>query len=316
MLGRTASSLFWMSRYMERAENLARLIEVGYRISLTPGVGGHRNEWRSTLVSAASLDGYLAKYGEQEEVDEKKAIDFLLFDPDNPSSVRSCLEAARNNGRGVRTALTRDMWEALNTTWVEFVALRPADLRGGRLPVVLDMVRQRAMLFRGAMLGTTLRGDGYYFCQLGAFMERADQTARILDVKYYILLPRSEAIGGDVDTYQWETILRSVSANRAYRHVYRDEFKPRNVVEFLILRAEMPRSLRFTYRWILESLTGLAHYYGSAAPSLSEARGIHDMLEQGQLDQIFRDGLHEYLLDFIARNNALASTLAADYNFA
>ena len=316
MLGRTASSLFWMSRYMERAENLARLIEVGYRISLTPGVGGHRNEWRSTLVSAASLDGYVAKYGDQQEVDEQKAIDYLLFDPDNPSSVRSCLEAARNNGRGVRTALTRDMWEALNTTWVEFVALGPADLRGGRLPVVLDMVRQRAMLFRGAMLGTTLRGDGYYFSQLGAFMERADQTARILDVKYYILLPRSEAIGGDIDTYQWETILRSVSANRAYRHVYRDEFKPRNVVEFLILRAEMPRSLRFTYRWILESLTGLAHYYGTAAPSLSEARGIHDMLEQGELDQIFREGLHEYLIDFIARNNALASTLAADYNFA
>ena len=316
MLGRTASSLFWMSRYMERAENLARLIEVGYRISLTPGVGGHRNEWRSTLVSAASLDGYVAKYGDQQEVDEQKAIDYLLFDPDNPSSVRSCLEAARNNGRGVRTALTRDMWEALNTTWVEFVALGPANLRGGRLPVVLDMVRQRAMLFRRAMLGTTLRGDGYYFSQLGAFMERADQTARILDVKYYILLPRSEAIGGDIDTYQWETILRSVSANRAYRHVYRDEFKPRNVVEFLILRAEMPRSLRFTYRWILESLTGLAHYYGTAAPSLSEARGIHDMLEQGELDQIFREGLHEYLIDFIARNNALASTLAADYNFA
>lgn len=316
MLGRTAASLFWMSRYMERAENLARLTEVGYRISLTPGVGGHRNEWRSTLVSAASLDGYLARYGEEDEVDEQKVIEYLLFDPDNPSSVRSCIEAARNNGRGVRTALTRDMWEALNSTWVEFVALRPADLRGGRLPVVLDTVRLRAMLFRGAMLGTTLRNDGYYFNQLGAFIERADQTARILDVKYYILLPRSEAIGGDVDTYQWETILRSVSANRAYRHVYRDGFKPRNVVEFLILRPEMPRSLRFTYRWILESLTGLAHYYGSAAPSLSEARGTHDVLEQGDLDRIFREGLHEYLRDFIARNNVLASTIATDYNFA
>jgi uncharacterized alpha-E superfamily protein len=316
MLGRTASSLFWMSRQMERAENLARLIEVGYRISLTPGVGGHRNEWRSTLVAAASLHGYLARHGDEGEVDEKKVIDFLLFDPENPSSVRSCIEAARNNGRGVRTALTRDMWEALNSTWVEFVGLRSSDIRGGRLPVVLDRVRQRAMLFRGAMLGTTLRNDGYYFNQLGAFIERADQTARILDVKYYILLPRSEVIGGDVDTYQWETILRSVSANRAYRHVYREGFKPRNVVEFLILRAEMPRSLRFTYRWILESLTGLAHYYGSATPSLSEARGIHDMLEQGNLDRIFRDGLHEYLLDFIARNNALASSIAADYNFA
>jgi uncharacterized alpha-E superfamily protein len=316
MLGRTAASLLWMSRYMERAENLARLLEVGYRIALTPGAGGHRNEWRSTLVAAAGLDSYLARYGDEDEVDERRVIEHLLFDLDNPSSVRSCLEAARNNGRGVRTALTRDMWEALNSTWVDFVALRPADIHGDRLPAVFDSVRQRAMLFRGAMLGTLLRRDGYHFCQLGAFLERADQTARILDVKYYILLPRSEVVGGDIDTYQWETILRSVSANRSYGHVYRDGITPWNVAEFLILRPEMPRSLRFTYRWILESLTGLAHYYGTAAPSLAAARATHDLLEQGDLARIFRDGLHEFLIDFLARNNALAQSIAHDCNFA
>jgi uncharacterized alpha-E superfamily protein len=316
MLGRTASSLFWMCRYMERAENMARLLEVGYRIALTPGVGGHQNEWRSTLASAACLDSYRARHGDDDEPDEHRVIEHVLFDPENPSSVRSCLEAARNNGRGVRTALTRDMWEALNSTWVEFSALRPVDVHGARLPDVLDHVRQRAMLFRGAMLGTTLRGDGYHFCQLGAFLERADQTARILDVKYYILLPRSEVVGGDVDTYQWETILRSVSANRAYRHVYRDGIRPWNVAEFLILRPEMPRSLRFTYRWVLDSLTGLANYYGATAPSLTDARGTHDMLEHGDLDRIFREGLHEFLIDFQARNNALAVAVARDYNFA
>ncbi|MDX1595162.1 MAG: alpha-E domain-containing protein [Gammaproteobacteria bacterium] len=223
---------------------------------------------------------------------------------------------APNNARGGPPAPPPHLWAALTPPWVSYRALSPTDVRGARLPEVLDTIRQRAMLFRGAMLGTTLRSDGYYFCQLGAFIERADQTARILDVKYYILLPRSELVGGDIDTYQWETILRSVSANRAYRHVYREGFTPRNVAEFLILRPEMPRSLRFTYRWILESLTGLAHHYGTAAPSLSEARAMHDRLEQGDLDRIFRDGLHEFLLDFLARNNDLASSIARDYNFA
>ena len=145
MLGRTASSLFWMSRYMERAENMARLLEAGYRISLTPGAGGHRNEWRSTLVSAASLDNYVQHHGDVDELDGERVAHFLLFDQSNPSSVRSCIEAARNNGRGVRMALTRDMWEALNATWVEFSALRPADIRGAHLPEVLETIRQRGI---------------------------------------------------------------------------------------------------------------------------------------------------------------------------
>jgi len=316
MLGRTASSLFWMSRHMERAENLARLLEAGYRIALTPGAGGHRNEWRSTLTSAASLDNYLARYGDEEEMDGERAAKFVLFDKNNPSSVRSCIEAARNNGRGVRMALTRDMWEALNATWVEFGALRPADIRGPHLPEVLESIRQRALFFRGAMLGSILRDDGYHFCQLGAFVERADQTARILDVKYYILLPRSQGVGGEIDTYQWETILRSVSAIHAYRHVYRDAVQPWNVADFLILRPEMPRSLRFSYRWIVKSLTGLAEHYGATVPSLAMARETHDALETITLDEIFRSGLHEFLLGFVASNNKLASSVAHDYNFA
>lgn len=316
MLGRTAASLFWMSRYMERAENLARLIEVGYRASLTPGNAGRRNEWRSTLAMSACLDGFTARHGDAEEIDDAAAIAYLLFDGDNPSSLRACLERARNNGRGVRTSLTRDMWEALNSMWLEFSALRPEELRAGRLLDVLDLVRQRTMLFRGAVLGTSLRSSGYYFAQLGAFIERADQTARILDVKYYLLLPRSAPIGGEADTQQWEMVLRAVSAHRAYRHVYRDQFRPRNVAEFLILRRELPRSLRFASHWIADALDGLAAHYGQTPPCHALGHRIDDQLVHGDLDTIYSEGLHDFLLEFIASNHTLAVAIANDYHFA
>ena len=233
MLGRTAASLFWMSRYVERAENMARLLEVGYRISLMPrAIEGHRDEWRSTLITAASEASYFAKH---REITTADIIHHLLFDEDNPSSVRSCLETARNNGRAVRTALTRDVWESLNGTWNEFAQVKPESVTTDRLPGFLDWIEQRAMLFRGALLGTMLRHDTYFFSQLGTFVERADNTARILDVKYYILLPKPSDVGSDVDVQQWATVLRSVSAHRAYRWFYRDVLEPRGLVVPLVI---------------------------------------------------------------------------------
>ena len=313
MLGRTAASLFWMSRYIERAENIARLTEVGYRISLTPDIGsGHREDWRSTLIAAASLDSYLARH---DTITPEKVKHFLLFDRDNPSSVRACLETARNNARAVRTALTREMWEALNSTYIEFTAIKPADLASGKLPEFLDWVRQRSALFRGSLLGTLLRDEGYHFSQLGAFMERADNTARILDVKYYVLLPSNETVGGDLDAFQWETILRSVSAHRSYRHVYKDRYRPWNIGEFLILRPEMPRSLRFCYGWIERSLDGLADLMGTSAPSRDDAAALHAALQNGNMAAIFQAGLHEFLSDFIQRNNDVSNRIATDFHF-
>ena len=231
-----------MSRYIERAENMARLAEVGFRIALTPDTSaGHQADWQSMLTSAGIVDGFLQRHG---EVSQEAALDFLLFDLDNPSSVRSCIRAARTNARTVRTSITRDMWEAMNTTYLAFEAINPATITDARLPAFLDWTRERTSLFRGALLNTLLRRDNYYFSQIGGFIERADNTARILDVKYYLLLPTNQPVGGDVDTYQWETILRSVSAHRSYRHVFHAQYQPRNVAEFLILRPEMPRSLR------------------------------------------------------------------------
>jgi uncharacterized alpha-E superfamily protein len=313
MLGRTAASLFWMSRYIERAENIARLTEVGYRISLTPDVGfGHREDWRSTLIAAGCLDGFLDKYA---AISGEKVQYWLLFDRDNPSSVRNCLETARNNGRAVRTALTREMWEALNSTWIEFGSIRPADLASGRLPEFLDWVRMRSNLFRGSLLGTLLRDEGYHFSQAGAFIERADNTARILDVKYYVLLPSNEAVGGDLDALQWETILRSVSAHRSYRHVYKDRYRPWNVAEFLILSPEMPRSLRFSCEWVNRATKGLTGATAAGHASDALAGGVLDTLKSSDMDTIFRDGLHEFLSEFLIRNNTVSSSIASDFNF-
>jgi uncharacterized alpha-E superfamily protein len=314
MLARTAESLFWMSRYIERAENLTRLVEAGFRISLRPDTLGdrHREEWRSMLAGAGVLDQFLSKYG---DASFDNAIGFILFDEDNPSSIRFCLRSARTNARFVRTKITRDMWQALNTTWLEYDALKPSEITTARLPELIDWIRERTALFRGALLGTILRDDSYYFSQLGAFVERADNTARILDVKYFILLPMNQAIGGEMDTYQWETILRSVSAHRAYRHVFHENYRPWNVADFLILRPEMPRSLRFSYDWLHIAADGLSELYGARQPSADLIAETRNILMTMSMDTIFQAGLHEFLTGFIARNNRLTNALAADYNF-
>jgi uncharacterized alpha-E superfamily protein len=314
MLGRTASSLYWMSRYMERAENMARLLEVGYRISLMPGaVDGHRDEWHSTLQSAACDVTYDQKHS---EITGAKVIQFLIFDEDNPSSIRASIKTARNNGRAVRTALTRDVWESINTTWNELSQVKSSSITADRLPVFLDWIKQRVMSFRGALLGTMLRNDTYYFSQVGNFLERADNTARILDVKYFILLPKPTDVGSDLDMQQWAQILRSVSAHRSYRWFYRDsKYRPWMISEFLILKEEMPRSLVFTYYWINQALEGLGNLYGKRYDCHSLAHETYHRLKKGNMDDIFQSGLHEFLQDFISGNAKLSASITKNYNF-
>ena len=314
MLGRTASALYWMSRYVERAENMARLLEVGYRISLMPGaVEGHRDEWRSTLTSAACDEAYDAKH---KDITAPQVIDFLLFDEENPSSIKSSLGTARTNGRAVRTALTRDVWESLNTTWNELAEVQPRSITADRLPVFLEWIKQRTMAFRGALLGTMLRNDTYYFSQLGNFIERADSTARILDVKYFILLPRPGDVGSDLDMQQWAQILRSVSAHRAYRWFYRDSrYRPWLVSEFLILKEQMPRSLVFSYHWVNTALDGLADLYGRRYYCHDMASATYNSLKAGNMEAIFQSGLHEFLQRFMAANTDLSRVVAKNFNF-
>lgn len=313
MLGRTASSLYWLSRYMERAENIARLVDVGYRVSLTPGLSeSHRDQWKSTLQAAGVTQDFFA---EHETADLSAIRDFMLFDPDNPSSVLHCLGAARTNARAVRTAITTEMWEAVNATWLDYSQIRSSRVSANDLPALLEKIKRNTAQFRGSMLNTILRDDGYSFCQLGVFNERADNTARILDVKYYVLLPRADLVGSDVDLRQWATILRAASAHRSYRHVYRDRYKPYNIAEFLILRREMPRSLAHCYQWITGTLSDLERLYGKRYECHDIAESIYSGLSEGDMESVFAQGLHEFLAEFIARNNALGQSVAQTYNF-
>jgi len=311
MLGRTANDLFWMARYMERAENMARLLEVGHRLSLLPHEHGLQ-EWRSTLQSAGCEAGYRARHA---ELAARHVIDYLLVDRDNPSSVHSCLATARRNARAQRTAITREMWESLNGAWIDFSANAERRRSDDELPALFDWIRERTAQFRGALLNTILRNDSFYFAQLGTFLERADNTARILDVRYYILLPQNELVGGGLDSAQWAAILRAVSAHRSFRWVYRDAFKPWHIADFLILNPQMPRSLRSCYGEVVAALDGLAATYGERPACHAKAVDTLSRVATADMQEIFRTGLHEFLGAFIDATNGLASDIASAYHF-
>ncbi len=313
MLGRTAANLFWLSRYVERAENMARLLDVGSRMALMPGAdSGYQEQWRSILQAAAVDQAYSSRH---EDVTAEAVAQFMLFDKNNPSSVHSCLKTARDNARAVRAAITTDMWESLNATWLEFSEIRPSSASRNKLPDLLDWIKSSSHQFRGALLGTILRDDGFSFSQLGVFTERADNTTRILDMKYYVLLPRSAAVGGDVDSQQWAMILRAASAHRSYRHVYSGRYTAWNIADFLILRPEMPRSLHFCYRYLHSTLSDLERMYGERCECHDLAWETLSTLSTSTMTGIFQDGLHEFLSEFISGNNRLTESISYHYNF-
>lgn len=310
MLSRTANSVYWLARYMERVDNLARLLEVGRRMSAQSHSGG-QNEWASTIIAAGCQDSF---YQAHQEANAKNVIDFLARDPENPSSIRSCITSARNNARSVRSAITQDMWDALNGIWLEGKAKSDRDFHGDRLPDTLDWVKRGSLLFNGAYSNSMMRNDVFYFTRLGTWTERADNTARILDVKYHILLPDHASVGGGIDYDQWCAILRAVSALRSYHWIYSDRIQPWNVAEMLILRPEMPRSLRASYDRIVENLDLLADYYGGQTGECHRIAGIaHAKLRYGKIDEIFRTGLHEFLTEYIDNTTQLGDEIAIFY---
>ncbi|MBB4305259.1 putative alpha-E superfamily protein [Rhodobium orientis] len=314
MLSRTAANLYWMGRYMERAENLARILEVGYRMSQMPDPanGGTRNEWSSFAIATGCEDEMLAKHGEP---DLDASIAFMVLDGDNPSSIHACLRAARTNARAVRTAMTSEMWESLNDTWLEFRGHWLQTLKRENLAPFLEWVRNQTSLFRGAHSGTMLRDDAFSFLNAGTFIERGDSTARILDMKYHILLPPGESLGGSVDYYQWTTLLRSVSALGSYHWVYREPVKPWLVAELLILREEMPRSLRYSLSRVNAFLATIAEGHGQRFECNRRAGQLYSQLCYDNIEDVFQSGLHEYLTKFITRNNALGVSIAQSFHF-
>ncbi len=309
MLSRTADNLFWMSRYIERAENLARLLEVGHRLSIMPA-SADGSEWASTLAIAGCTDAFDREY---ETAGAQNVIEFIGIRNDNPYSIPWCLENARSNGRAVRVSLTTAMWQSLNGTWLELHSRRYSAESGAGVLDYLDWIKDRSTQFVGATTSTMLRNDAYFFVMMGMLLERADNTARLLDVKYHLLLPEYEDVGGTLDFYQWSALLRAVTANRAYHNLYRGALQPWRIAEMLILRAEVPRSLLSCLVGLTEYLERLSDMYGERKECLRMAKALHADLAYQPAEDIFQRGLHEFLTDFIQRNNRLGRQIQRDY---
>lgn len=311
MLSRMAASLYWLSRYMERAENLARILDVASRMSSLPSAyAGASNEWESAIATADCEGPFYAAY---EEATRENVIEFVVSSDANPSSIRACLETARANARAVRTAITTEMWEIINRQWNELQTVSLKDMSPNRLADFLGEVKQASLRFDGAAYRTMLRSDHYYFQRLGTFIERADNTARLLDVKYHVLLPEKEPVGGGLDYFQWTSILRSVSALTSYHHVYRENVKPWLVADFLILRREQPRSLASCYEALNGHLDQLAEAYGRQGIAQRQARRTFANLESQEIERLFQSGLHEFVAAFIVENNKLGSAINEQY---
>jgi uncharacterized alpha-E superfamily protein len=311
MLGKTAGGLYWMFRYFERSENTARLVDAGFRMSLTRSASD-QDEWMSVIQTASVSDDFRERH---DEVNTATVTDFLLRDSTNPSSVMSIVEAARSNARLVRTALTREVWEATNECWMTLKDALARPVRERELPGTLALIRQQSALVRAALHGTMLRNEIYDFARIGTFLERADNTARILDVKYYVLLPSVMHVGSSLDNVQWETILRSVSAQRAYRWLNADDISARGIAEFLILDRRLPRSLVFCATKIVDNLNYLADDYGERHACHAAADGLLARLRDNSVDAIFEIGLHEFIEDFIRDTSALGQQIERDYKF-
>ena len=312
MLSRTADSLFWLARYVERADNTARIIDAASRLAAMPiTYAGESNEWESALAAAGALDAFRAT---RRETDQHSVIDFLAFSADNPSSIKRCLETARHNGRAERTALTVEMWEALNAAWLELKRFDGARMDRDTLSEFLSRVKEACLRFDGSGFRTMLRNDAYFFLRLGVYLERADSTARILDVKYHLLLPEGASVGGGLDYFQWSSILRSVSALTAYRWVYHESLKPWLIADLLVLNKQLPRSLASCYENLTNFLDELSAAYGRQGPAQRVGRSIRTRLENAQISDIFqKPGLHEFLTGFIADNARLGDAIAQQY---
>ncbi len=307
MLSRTADHLYWIARYVERAENVARILESAYQMSLMP-IGGSRDgsEWEAALAVGGDANAFQERYG---TVGVGTVVGYMALDLDNPSSIRSSIGKARENARETRHLLSTELWESINQTWLELQQLTYPRLMERGFSEFFEWVRDRSHLFRGVAVGTVRRGDAFSFMGLGTFVERADNTARVLDVKYRLLSGADDGTEAAVDYYRWGALLKALSAFKSYREIYRGAIAPRNVAELLVLREDVPRSLHACTdktRAILERL----NREGECA---RVAGRLHGELHYGLIDEILDSGLSEYLGSFVARNAGLNAQIQEDF---
>ena len=329
MLSRTADHLFWMARYMERAENTARMLDVNYQTSLLPQSADAAEQGWKGLLSISELSGdFASRYG---AVTARSVMEYMVSDPENGSSIRNCLMAARENARAVRGTLTTEVWETQNQTWLEFQRMVSSGAFLKDPGAAFEWVKFRSHLSRGVTVGTMLQDDAFHFLRIGSFLERADNTARLLDVKFHAV--ESEFFGGadgmapsqsqsqddsprsgrdvEYDFYHWSAILRSVSGFEVYRKVYRNVIRPEKVAELLILRPDMPRSLAACTQEVLSNLTMIANEQSSE--TLRRAGRLRADLQYGRIDEILETGLHAYLTQFLERVGTLGVGISRDF---
>lgn len=313
MLSRTADHLFWMSRYTERAENTARMLDVNYQTSLLPqSAAVAQVGWEGLLSISELMPLFRATHS---VVIPRDVLDFMVRDETNPSSILSCLRAARENARAVRGALTTEVWETQNTTWLELQRILKSKSFQDDPAAFFEWVKFRSHLSRGVAIGTMLQDEAFHFYRMGTFLERADNTARLLDVKFHAV--QSDFYGAasemdqEYDFYHWSAILRSVSAFEVYRKVYRDVIKPERVAELLILRPDMPRSLRATLNELVANLAVVSNSQSAETERL--AGKLRADLQYARIDEILATGLHAFLTQFLERVNNLGWRISQDF---
>jgi len=322
MLSRTADHLFWMARYMERAENTARMLDVNYQASLMPQSAEDAEKGWKGLLGISELTGDFAKrYG---DVTPDAVMRYMVSDAENGSSIRSCLQAARENARAVRGTLTTEVWETQNQTWLEFQRMVSNESFLRDPSTLFEWVKFRSHLSRGVTVGTMLQDEAFHFLRIGSFLERADNTARLLDVKFHAVESeyhgfQTQSQNGEgpatrdteVDFYHWSGILRSVSGFEVYRKAYRNVIRPEKVAELLILRPDMPRSLAACMQEVLTNLKMVANE--QSTDTLRKAGRLQADLQYGRIDEILATGLHAYLTQFLERVGTLGVGISRDF---
>ncbi|MEN9865318.1 MAG: hypothetical protein RL748_908 [Pseudomonadota bacterium] len=310
MLSRTADHLYWMARYTERAENTARMLDVTFQTSLLPQSEESAEQgWRAVLGISELQRAYDEKYP---SVQAANVIDFMVREPNNPSSIVACLTAARENARAVRGTLTTEVWETQNATWLELKNLLKSPILAQDPSNFFEWVKYRSHLSRGVGMGTMLRDEAFSFIRLGTFLERADNTARMLDIKFHGAA-NSEVNDQEkaTDYYYWAAILRSVSAFEVYRKVYRDVITPKRVAELLILRSDMPRSLHACMEAVQANLKDLSNK--SSADTERLAGKMLAELQFGRIEEVLESGLHDYLVHFFEQIFELGNRISRDF---
>ncbi|MCQ8184629.1 alpha-E domain-containing protein [Parvularcula maris] len=307
MLSRTAANLYWTGRYVERADATARLLDMGARMTMLPG-SATRQDWLSVLKAAG------VPLTESEEVGRREAVRILLLDEEGGSSVRSALTLARSNARAERTALTRQAWEALNDEWRALEKVPEAEASSS-LPDYLEWAQKRAAAFRGSVETTMLRDDRYDFIKLGGALERAAMALRLLEVKYFALLPERDVVGGGRDFHQWNSLLFAASALRAYHHVYRGDVTAWNVADLLVLNRSFPRSVALCITEAADTLGRLALRYNQRTEAQNRAERLHARLADTDMDEVFADGLHEFVQETLKSVLDIHSATSLVYGF-